>query len=115
AAGVPTASTTLAPLTLALSLEATLFRRDPSPNQQLHYHRMALSRKHCSPITENTAARGLWWRAPLTFLSFHFLRHFPAIAGSLPAHTPRLEPLVPEEEPEEPSGIPALEQQEKAL
>ena len=76
---------------------------------------LALSRKHCSQITENKAARGLWWRAPLTFLSFHFLRHFPAIAGSLPAHTPRLEPLVPEEEPEEPSGIPALEQQEKAL
>ncbi len=112
---VTVGSSNLDPLSLALNLEANLFIRDPKLNQQLHDHLMALSRKHCSQITENKAARGLWWRAPLTFLSFHFLRHFPAIAGSLPAHTPRLEPLVPEEEPEEPSGIPALEQQEKAL
>jgi len=39
--------------------------------------------------------RGYWWRAPIIFLSFHFLRHFPAIAGWFPAHSPRLKPLTP--------------------
>jgi cardiolipin synthase len=28
------------------------------------------------------------------FLVFHFLRHFPAWAGWLPAHKPRLKPFI---------------------
>jgi len=28
------------------------------------------------------------------FLVFHFLRHFPAMAGWLPAHKPRLKPFI---------------------
>ncbi|MCY1183409.1 Cardiolipin synthase B [compost metagenome] len=43
--------------------------------------------------------RGYWWRAPLIFLSFHFIRHFPAMVGWLPAHVPRLQPLLPEQQP----------------
>lgn len=112
---VTVGSSNLDPLSLALNLEGNLFIRDQKLNQHLHDHLMALSRKHCSEITPDKTARGLWWRAPLTFLCFHFLRRFPAIAGSLPAHTPRLEPLLPvtEEPPEDP--MPVLEHQEKML
>lgn len=105
-------SSNLDPLSLSLNLEGNLFLRDQKLNQQLYEHLMALSRQHCSQITVDKAARGLWWRTPLTILCFHFLRHFPAIAGSLPAHTPRLEPLLPVAE-ESPEALPTLEQQEK--
>ena len=107
-------SSNLDPLSLSLNLESNLFIRDQKLNHQLHEHLLDLSHQHCSVITEDKTARGLWWRAPLSFLCFHFLRHFPAIAGSLPAHTPRLEPLLPVEEPEE-KECPPLDQQEKLL
>ena len=108
-------SSNLDPLSLSLNLEGNLFLRDQKLNQQLYEHLMALSRQHCDQITVDRTARGLWWRAPLTFLSFHFLRHFPAIAGSLPAHTPRLEPLLPTSNEAEATdeAVAALEQQEK--
>lgn len=108
-------SSNLDPLSLSLNLESNLFIRDQKLNHQLHEHLMDLSRQHCSTITEDTAARGLWWRAPLTVLFFHFLRHFPAIAGSLPAHTPRLEPLLPLSQVSETEEHPPQDQQEKPL
>ena len=108
-------SSNLDPLSLSLNLESNLFIRDQKLNQRLHEHLMELSHQHCSTITEHKAARGFWWRAPLTFLCFHFLRHFPAIAGSLPAHTPRLEPLLPVEEKPVEEVHPTLEQPEKLL
>ena len=110
---VTVGSSNLDPLSLSLNLEANLFIRDPQLNQRLHDHLQSLARKHCSEITAAKATRGFWWRAPLTFLSFHFLRHFPAIAGSLPAHTPRLEPLLPQEEPADEQLAPL--EQEKLL
>lgn len=110
---VTVGSSNLDPLSLSLNLEGNLFIRDQKLNHQLYEHLMALSEKHCTAITPDKAARGMWWRAPLTFLSFHFLRHFPAIAGSLPAHTPRLEPLLPsvEEEPVDDEPLVPLEQE----
>lgn len=107
-------SSNLDPLSLSLNLESNLFIRDQKLNQQLYQHLLELSRQHCSSITPDKLGRGLWWRAPMTFLCFHFLRHFPAIAGSLPAHTPRLEPLLPEEQEPENELLP-LEHQEKPL
>ena len=50
-------------------------------------------------MTRQYARRGYWWRAPLVFASFHFLRHFPAIAGQLPAHRQILSPASLDEEP----------------
>lgn len=110
---VTVGSSNLDPLSLALNLEGNLFIRDQKLNHQLYEHLMALSEEHCSSITPDKAARGMWWRAPLTFLSFHFLRRFPAIAGSLPAHMPRLEPLLPAEEEPTEEDLPSLEPQEK--
>ncbi|WP_295470150.1 cardiolipin synthase ClsB [uncultured Pseudomonas sp.] len=86
-------SSNLDPLSLALNLEANLFIRDARLNQHLQEHLMGLAAAHSVPITLKGAARGQWWRAPMIFLCFHFLRHFPAIAGLFPVHGMRLKPL----------------------
>ncbi len=80
-------SSNLDPLSLSLNLEANLVIRDVAFNGQLYQHLRELARRH--------ARRGYWWRAPLIFLGFHFSRHFPAIAGWVPAHLPRLKSLEP--------------------
>ncbi|WP_426141949.1 cardiolipin synthase ClsB [Pseudomonas sp. DWP3-1-2] len=86
-------SSNLDPLSLALNLEVNLFIRDQALNQQLHEHLRDLATTHSQQISLKGAARGQWWRTPMIFLSFHFLRHFPAIAGLFPAHGPTLKPL----------------------
>lgn len=94
-------SSNLDPLSLSLNLEANVFIRDQALNQQLHDHLMELSEAQCQAITQKVALRGFWWRAPLISLSFHFIRRFPALAGMLPAHTPKLQPLTTAEVLEE--------------
>ena len=86
-------SSNLDPLSLALNLEVNLFIRDQQLNQHLHEHLRDLAATHSKQISLKGAARGQWWRAPMIFLSFHFLRHFPAIAGLFPAHGMRLKPI----------------------
>jgi cardiolipin synthase len=92
-------SSNLDPLSLALNLEANLVIRDRAFNQHLYDHLMGLSAEHCQRIELERVVRGYWWRAPLVFLCFHFLRRFPAIAGWLPAHRKRLKPLEPVDKP----------------
>lgn len=86
-------SSNLDPLSLALNLEANLVIRDAALNQRLHDHLLELAAEHCTRISLERVVRGYWWRAPLIFLCFHFLRRFPAIAGWLPAHAPQLKTL----------------------
>ncbi|WP_161866867.1 MULTISPECIES: cardiolipin synthase ClsB [Pseudomonas] len=90
-------SSNLDPLSLALNLEANLVIRDRPFNQYLYEHLTQLSAAHCKRIELERVIRGYWWRAPIVFLCFHFLRRFPAIAGWLPAHRKRLKPLEPAE------------------
>ncbi|MBA1288680.1 cardiolipin synthase ClsB [Pseudomonas japonica] len=85
-------SSNLDPLSLSLNLEANLVIDDRSFNERLHSHLAQLAEEECKSITLQRVLRGYWWRAPLIFLSFHFLRHFPAWIGLLPAHSPRLKP-----------------------
>ncbi|AYF86744.1 cardiolipin synthase ClsB [Pseudomonas sp. DY-1] len=94
-------SSNLDPLSLALNLEANLFVRDRAFNQYLHRHLEQLATEHCKSISLERMVRGYWWRAPLIFLCFHFIRRFPAIAGWFPAHRPNLESQHPakDEEP----------------
>ncbi|WP_445158436.1 cardiolipin synthase ClsB [Halomonas sp. E14] len=87
-------SSNLDPLSLSLNLEANLFIRDAELNRQLHAHLTGLIDDSCHLITPEVAERGRWWRAPLMFMSYHFLRHFPVSMGWQPGHTPRLEPLT---------------------
>lgn len=92
-------SSNLDPLSLALNLEANLVIHDVSFNACLHEHLQALCVQRCKPVSLQRALRGHWWRAPLIFLTFHFIRHFPAMVGWLPAHIPRLQPLIREQQP----------------
>lgn len=84
-------SSNLDPLSLSLNLEANLVIEDQGLNQQLYEHLASLVKNHCRPLDIETVRRGYWWRTPLIFLSFHFLRKFPAIMGWLPAHTHQLQ------------------------
>jgi cardiolipin synthase len=93
-------SSNLDPLSLSLNLEANLFIRDRHFNQLLHDHLQELVTRHCTPVPLERAVRGYWWRAPVAFLCFHFTRYFPAIAGWLPAHTPRLKSVSKQDDGE---------------
>ncbi|WP_447043689.1 cardiolipin synthase ClsB [Vreelandella sp. H-I2] len=88
-------SSNLDPLSLSLNLEANLFVRNAGLNQQIQEHLTALIDHSCRRITTEVAEKGRWWRAPLMFVSFHFLRHFPKRMGWLPAHVARMETLTP--------------------
>ncbi|MGV8836946.1 cardiolipin synthase ClsB [Cellvibrio sp.] len=88
-------SSNLDPLSLSLNLEANVFIDNEVFNQQLYEHFSHLVNSHCKKLNIKTAVRGLWWRAPIIFLSFHFLRKFPTIMGWLPAHTHELKLVTP--------------------
>ncbi|PVZ40941.1 cardiolipin synthase ClsB [Pseudomonas sp. CC120222-01a] len=91
-------SSNLDPLSLSFNLEANLFIRDPAFNQRLFEHLQQLAVEQCKPVTLERMVRGYWWRAPLIFVCFHVIRHFPRIAGWFPAHRQRLRSLQPEVE-----------------
>ena len=99
-------SSNLDPLSLSLNLEANVLIRDRAFNRELFQRLDHLSRNHCTVMPENHAPRGRLWRMTVGFMVFHFLRHFPAWAGWLPAHKPRLKPFSPptavRSEPHEP-------------
>lgn len=84
-------SSNLDPLSLSLNLEANLVIENEAFNQQLYQNLIALTEHSCEKLTLKTTLRGLWWRAPLIFLSFHFLRKFPTILGWLPGHAHHLQ------------------------
>ena len=97
-------SSNLDPLSLSLNLEANLIIRDHSFNRVLHENLDNLLQHDCRRIPLERIVRGYWWRAPLAFLIFHFLRHFPELVGLFPAHRPTLKLIDPE--PLEPSPAP---------
>ncbi|MNE55084.1 putative cardiolipin synthase YbhO [compost metagenome] len=92
-------SSNLDPLSLSLNLEANLMIHDQALNERLHEHLQELCRHRCKPVSLQRVLRGYWWRAPLIFLSFHFIRHFPAMVGWLPAHVLRLKALPADHQP----------------
>ncbi len=83
-------SSNLDPLSLSLNLECNLVIRDHTFNRHLHERLDELLQHDCRRIPLERIIRGYWWRAPLAFICFHFLRHFPQWAGMLPAHSPKL-------------------------
>ncbi|WP_028946133.1 cardiolipin synthase ClsB [Pseudomonas vranovensis] len=92
-------SSNLDPLSLSLNLEANLMIHDQALNERLHEHLQELCRHRCKPVSLQRVLRGYWWRAPLIFLSFHFIRHFPAMVGWLPAHVLRLKAWPADHQP----------------
>ncbi|MGF6328484.1 cardiolipin synthase [Pseudomonas sp. BS3782 TE3695] len=87
-------SSNLDPLSLALNLEANVLIRDRAFNRDLFERLDELSSNHCKVMSVDKAPRGRIWHMTIGFLVFHFLRHFPAWAGWLPAHKPRLKPFI---------------------
>ncbi|MBK5318029.1 cardiolipin synthase ClsB [Erwinia sp. TH29] len=87
-------SSNLDPLSLSLNLEANVLIRDRAFNRDLFERLDELSSNHCKVMSADKAPRGRVWHMTIGFLVFHFLRHFPAWAGWLPAHKPRLKPFI---------------------
>jgi cardiolipin synthase len=100
-------SSNLDPLSLSLNLEANVLIRDRAFNRDLFERLDRLARDHCQVMPAKKASRGRLWRLTVGFLVFHILRHFPAWAGLLPAHKPRLKTFgrpvgIVQESPHEP-------------
>ncbi|MDU6923050.1 cardiolipin synthase ClsB [Franconibacter helveticus 513] len=93
-------SSNLDPLSLSLNLEANLIIHDRQFNQTLRDNLNRLIREDCKQVDESMMPRRTWWNLTKSVLAFHFLRHFPALVGWLPAHTPRLALVNPPVQPE---------------
>lgn len=84
-------SSNLDPLSLFLNLEANLVIRDAAFAAELKANLRSRMARSCKEVpAEADGIRPPWWQGIATTLVFHALRRFPAWAGWLPAHTPRL-------------------------
>ncbi len=83
-------SSNLDPLSLSLNLEANLIIHDREFNQTLRDNLSAIIANDCQRVDESMAPKRTWWNLARGVVVFHFLRHFPAMVGWLPAHTPKL-------------------------
>ncbi len=83
-------SSNLDPLSLSLNLEANLVIRDTAFVAALKDNLRNLMSQRCTEVCAASPAHGAWWHGIATPLIFHFLRKFPAWAGWLPAHTPKI-------------------------
>jgi cardiolipin synthase len=83
-------SCNLDPLSLSLNLEANVMIRDRSFNQHLRAHLEDLIANECKEITAERLPRRNLFHLVRSFFVFHFLRRYPAWAGWLPAHVPKV-------------------------
>ena len=93
-------SSNLDPLSLSLNLEANLVIHDREFNQTLRDNLNGLIANDCREVDKRILSKRTWWRLGISVLAFHFLRHFPAWVGWLPAHTPLLSRVQPPVQPE---------------
>ncbi|QRG77842.1 cardiolipin synthase ClsB [Citrobacter sp. R56] len=99
-------SSNLDPLSLSLNLEANIIIHDRTFNQTLRDNLSTIIADDCKQVDESMLPRRTWWNLTKSVLAFHFLRHFPALIGWLPAHTPHLTRV-------EPPAQPAMETQDR--
>ena len=83
-------SSNLDPLSLSLNLEANVIIKDRVFNQHLSARLDHLVRHSCQQIKAEDLVESTWWRGVRSFFVFHLLSRYPAWAGWLPAHAPRL-------------------------
>lgn len=88
-------SSNLDPLSLSLNLEANLIVHDRTFNQTLRDNLNAIIEQDCQQVDSTMVPKRSWWNLGKSVLAFHFLRHFPAMVGWLPAHTPKLAQVDP--------------------
>lgn len=92
-------SSNLDPLSLSLNLEANVIIHDRQFNQTLRDNLYTIIEQDCLPVDASMVPRRSWWNLSKSVVVFHFLRHFPALVGWLPAHTPRLSRVDPPVQP----------------
>jgi cardiolipin synthase len=85
-------SSNLDPLSLALNLEANVIIRDRAFGEELSDRLRKLMAASCKEIDPQREMSNSRWRLVLSYLVFHVCRRFPAWAGWLPAHQPKLVP-----------------------
>ncbi len=83
-------SSNLDPLSLSLNLEANVMIRSRDFNRQLNENLQRLIANSCKKIEASDLHESRTWQQVRSVFLFHFLRRFPAWAGWLPAHVPRL-------------------------
>ena len=83
-------SSNLDPLSLSLNLEANVIIKDRAFNQHLSERLDYLLQNNCKQITADDLTDPGWWRVVRSYLVFHTLSRYPAWAGWLPAHAPRI-------------------------
>ncbi|TKI05096.1 cardiolipin synthase ClsB [Martelella alba] len=93
-------SSNLDPLSLALNLEANVVIHDSAFTRLLRDKLDKLIAQDCQLIDESQVPKQTYWHLVKSVLVFHFLRHFPAWVGWLPAHTPKLALIEPPMQPE---------------
>ena len=93
-------SSNLDPLSLSLNLEANLIIHDREFNQTLRENLHTIIAQDCLRVDESMAPKRTWWNLAKSVVVFHFLRHFPAMVGWLPAHTPKLAQVEAPVQPE---------------
>jgi cardiolipin synthase A/B len=88
-------SSNLDPLSLSLNLEANVMTRDRAFIAELRQNLEGLMAQHCTKVEAQADGSRSRWAFLLEALAYHLTRHFPAWAGWLPAHRPKLTPLRP--------------------
>lgn len=88
-------SSNLDPLSLSLNLEANVIIKDHDFNRHLSDRLEYLMDNRCKEISANALVESTRWRTLRSYFVFHLLRSYPAWAGWLPAHAPRLRPADP--------------------
>jgi cardiolipin synthase len=82
-------SSNLDPLSLSLNLEANVVIRDRAFNSEVH-KRLRRLYEQCRRVDRDSIPRGSLWLMLSNVVAYHGTRHFPRLAGWLPAHLPRL-------------------------
>ncbi|MEA9389608.1 cardiolipin synthase ClsB [Acerihabitans sp. TG2] len=93
-------SSNLDPLSLALNLEANVVIHDRTFTGQLRDNLLGLIANDSQLIDQSRVPKRTYWHLAKSVVVFHFLRHFPAWIGWLPAHTPRLSLVMSPSQPE---------------
>lgn len=81
-------SSNLDPLSLALNLEANVIIQDEAFIARLRQRLWQIAEKECRVVASMPGRYS--WRVLVQTLVYHATRHFPTLAGWLPAHTPKL-------------------------
>jgi cardiolipin synthase A/B len=89
-------SSNLDPLSLCLNLEANVIIRDRAFAAELRRCLLRMAERHCEAVDRSRLPPRTWLQTLWGTIVFHIVRRFPAWAGMLPAHTPRIAVVAPE-------------------